>query len=240
MDKIKVTTAQNIDIEYEQAGLFHRGAAYLIDVGLMAIYGGAVAVILGIAGELVFKISTVLILIYLPIFLYHLIFEIFMQGRSPGKHWMKLHVVRLDGTQPTIGNYVLRWMPRVLETNVFLYGGIALVAMLLNDKGQRLGDMLAGTTVVRQKKKVDLRDTIFRKVENTYQPVFPEVEKLSDKDVGLIKELLDTGNRTGNQKLIYDTAVKVANVMEVRPEGYAAVRFLEAVIKDYNALYGDE
>ena len=86
-------------------------------------------------------------LIYLPVFFYNLAFEILMNGQTLGKRALNIKVVRLDGTSPTIANYIFRFI--LWPIDVFLSGSIAITLISLTKNGQRLGDLAGGTTVVK-------------------------------------------------------------------------------------------
>ena len=73
-----------------------------------------------------------------PWLFFNLAFEIFMNGQSPGKQVMKTKVVRLDGTPPTIGDYLLRWIFSFLDYYV-LSGAIAVVIIAMGGKGSTVG-----------------------------------------------------------------------------------------------------
>ena len=67
--------------------------------------------------------------------------------------------MRLDGTRPGLGDYVLRWLLRPIEVIAFTSGvRQPCITILLNGKGQRLGDLAAGTTVVSLLRRADQRN----------------------------------------------------------------------------------
>src|SRR5690606_25788624 len=108
MQTVSVRTTQNVVIDYPVASLGDRILAYFIDVLIMVAYIILIFLVIGF-GE-IGSIAIIISLISIPLFLYHLLFEIFMNGQSPAKRQMNIKVVRLDGTPPTIGNYIIRWL----------------------------------------------------------------------------------------------------------------------------------
>jgi uncharacterized RDD family membrane protein YckC len=73
-------------------------------------------------------------------------------AKTPGKRLFGLHVLQLDGQPCTGGQAVIRGLLRVLDANPLFFGGLPAVAIvLLTRRNQRLGDLLAGTVVVRTK-----------------------------------------------------------------------------------------
>src|ERR1700747_2522173 len=113
MQTINITTSQNIDIDYEIAGLCERIVARLIDYGIFILLFILAAIILG-ASETVRESPMpvfVLYIIYGVLYgFYDLVCEIFMNGQSIGKKVMKIRVISLDGSRPTISQFLLRWV----------------------------------------------------------------------------------------------------------------------------------
>src|SRR5262245_3983820 len=107
MQTISVQTTQNVFIQHPIASVGERILAYLIDTILLMVY---ITVVVAAFINLDLEIIWIWVMtIVVPLFFYHLAFEIFMNGQSPGKRVMNIQVVRLDGTQPSIGDYLLRW-----------------------------------------------------------------------------------------------------------------------------------
>lgn len=234
MDNIKIQTTQNVDIEYELASVGDRILASLLDYLLFVLY----FIFIGLAFGSVLKVSmsiTIAIIVFLPVLLYDLYCEIFFQGKSFGKMIMKIKVVKLDGTRASIGSYFLRWVLRVIDTLLFS-PGVALVVIVLNEKGQRLGDMSAGTTVIKMKQKVNLSDTILvQQQKPEYNPIFPQVKKLTDGDVALIKEIMLVAWQTNNHQALQKLTQKTKQTMGVSST-MDDMQFLNTVIQDYNYL----
>lgn len=233
MEKIKIATTQNVDIEYYLPGIGTRVTASLIDMTIMALYASVAGMIMSVlgGGGLSWGLMT---LISVPILLYHLAFEVFNQGQSLGKKMMGIRVVKLDGSQPSVGDYVLRWLLRPIETNLAIfYGLVGIVSISFSKKGQRLGDMLAGTTVISLKRDLSLRDTIFTWNPEGYEPRFPEVRHLNRRDVSIVKDILRNYTRVEKYELLREAGRKVASLMGVKPYELTAQQFLRLVVRDY-------
>ncbi len=168
----------------------------------------------------------------LPLFLYHLLWETLWNGRSPGKAVMKLRVVKTDGSKPAFSNYLLRWLLRIIDITA-TSGGLALVTILLNGKGQRLGDMAAVTTVITEKQIVSFSQTILMDIPEDYEPSYPQVTVFSDSEIQTIKSVFTEARYNGNHNVILKLANRVSSVMEVRLEE-TPIKFIDKVIKDYN------
>ncbi len=238
MDNIKIQTTQNVDIEYELASVGDRILATLLDYLFFFGYMLLVFLFIGLIGSHIEDNLWLLIVLFLPILLYDLLCEMFFQGKSFGKMIMKIKVVKLDGTQAGFGAYLLRWLLRIIDTRMFS-GGIALIAILANGKGQRIGDMAAGTTVIKMKQKVTINDTILNKVKPKYTIVYEEVSKLSDSDIAIIKEVMQVSLRTGNQQAIDRLAKKTKETMGITTN-LPHTQFLATVVQDYTQYNFDK
>ena len=238
MDNIRIQTTQNVDIEYELASVGDRILATLLDYVFFIAYIILIALIGSLTGGKMFESIALDVLIFLPILLYDLLCEMFFQGKSFGKMIMKIKVVKLDGTQAGFGAYLLRWLLRIIDTRIFS-GGVALIAIIANGKGQRIGDMAAGTTVIKMKQKVTINDTILNKVAPSYKIVFEEVSKLSDSDIAIIKEVMVMSIRTGNNQAIERLAIKTKAAMGITTN-LPHTQFLATVVQDYSQYAFDK
>lgn len=232
MDNIRIETAQNVDIEYEVASVGDRILATLLDYLFFLAYALLLLVLASIIGYEYFSSWAIITLITLPLLFYDLLCETFLQGRSFGKIILKIKVVKVDGTQATFGAYLLRWLLRIVDTKIFS-GVIALVVILANGKGQRIGDIAAGTTVIKMKQKVQLSDTIFNKVVPDYTIVFTQVSKLTDNDISIIKDVMKVCLKSGNYEALNKLAVKTKETMSVNVN-MPDIQFLNTVIQDYS------
>lgn len=229
MYNVGIDTTQNVRVEYNVASIGDRIVATLLDYLFFAAYFFLIY-LLNSAFNFIngWGIGA---LISLPVLLYDLVLELLYDGQSYGKMIMKIKVVKIDGSRPGIGSYLLRWLFRIIDTRI-LAGVVAIVTILINGKGQRLGDIAAKTTVIKTTEKLSLRDTILGQVDEGYEVVFPQVAQLSDKDINIINEVLNYGLNTQNWKTIDQLADKVKQTMEVKTN-LNNVQFLRTVVKDY-------
>jgi hypothetical protein len=161
---------------------------------------------------------------------------VFFNGQTLGKKARDLRVVRLDGTRPSLGDYVLRWLLRPLEV-IMTFGVGAFITILLNGRGQRLGDLAAGTTVISLKKRPDYSSPMAADIATIagYQPVFLQAAALSDHDVALIRKLLFHGTKQSNYMLINEVANKVKAITGIRTD-LQDEPFLKTVLRDHAHL----
>ncbi|QAA81018.1 RDD family protein [Aequorivita sp. H23M31] len=232
MDNFQIETAQNVNIIQNVAGIGERILAFLIDILIIGLYIFAIILVLTNI-ELSSDYSMLIgITISLPIFLYHLLWEMLWNGRSPGKSAMGLRVVKLDGTKPAFSNYLIRWLLRIVDISV-TSGSLALVTILLNGKGQRVGDIAASTTVITEKQKVNFSNILLADIPDGYIPTYPQVTIFSDNEIQTIKNIYDQARWNRNHNLILKLAKQVAKVMDIQLEEKPVI-FIDKVIKDYN------
>lgn len=225
----KFITNQNIEINLELASLGDRILATIIDTLIIGCYALAAGILSGALGG----DGTVFMFFLLPIMLYSLLFEYFMNGQSPGKHAREIKVVKLDGGAPGIGNYLIRWLIRPLD--LLFYGAVAIISIIISKKGQRLGDLAAGTTVIKVKQRQSIDSIKTLKKEEDYQIQFPQVKRLNDKQMQLIKKSLEVGVDGLNYEAISELTIKIKEMLQVSSD-LPDVKFLYTIIADYEHL----
>ncbi len=230
MEGITVLTTQNVALEYTPASIGHRMAAALIDDVIRLAW---ILIFIKITSEP--GVINLTLFVYLPLIFYPLLTEIFFNGQSIGKRAMRIKVLMLDGTAPTVSAYLIRWMLRLIDTTL-MYGVVALVTAAINGKGQRLGDIAAGTTVVKIRPPVGLRHILPDKLEVNHQVQFQEVTTLTDQHIAIIRTVLRKGIEEHNHSIIKYTALRVRKILGIHNNiPYNSVEFLETIMKDYIA-----
>ncbi len=226
----KFITNQNIEINLELASLGDRILATIIDLLIIGCYMFFVTII---TASLSVN-STLVFVFMLPAAFYSLLFEYFMHGQSPGKHVRDIKVVKLDGGAPSTSHYLFRWLLRPLDVFV-IYGSIAILSIVLSKKGQRLGDMAANTTVIKVKRRASISSIKSFKKEQDYHIQFPQVKRMSDKQIELIRQTLKMGSDGLNYDAISQLTTKVKDILHVNSE-LPDVKFLYTIIADYEHL----
>lgn len=233
MDNFQIETAQNIRIKQNVAPVSDRILAFIIDILIITGYYIIVFLILNSLGYIPSEsLIVTYVLLSLPVFFYSLLFEVLMNGQSPGKYFLRIRVTKIDGSKPTFSSYLIRWMLRLIDIDL-ASGSVALLTLLLNGKGQRLGDLAANTTVISEKKRISIHDTLNVDISNEYKPTFPQVTLLSDKDLQTIKTLYRTALRKRNYKTINALKDKIIELTDIKTD-LRSVDFIETIIKDYN------
>jgi uncharacterized RDD family membrane protein YckC len=241
MATIRVHTPQNVTLEYEVGSLGNRIVAAILDNLILFAYMGAVGGLAVWLGGRLTIYSPVLwvagLLMGIPYVFYNLACEVFLNGQSLGKKAMNLRVMRLDGTAPRLGDYFLRWLLRIVDTSLPGIGGlVAIITIAVSGKGQRLGDMAAGTTVISLKPRAEALGTLTTPLPpEGYQPVFPQAADLSDHDVALLRQLLGRSLQQENYVLLNETATKIKQLLHVQSE-LSDEAFLRTVLRDHAHL----
>ena len=238
MQTIRITTSQNIDIDYEIAGLGERMLAWLIDFAIFFVVLIAVLVVInldGVGRGFGSKAFFIPMIIYAALYVfYDLLCEIFMNGQSIGKRTMKIKVISLDGGQASVGQYFLRWVFRIVDFTLSS-GACALISVAVSAKSQRVGDMVAGTTLIRTVARTQFDALAFAPAQQDYVPVFNEVTQLTDKDIVLVHEVLASYIKSGNTVIVYNTATKIKQLLSITTD-MNDMLFLQTIVRDYNHL----
>lgn len=235
-DRFLIQTAQNVDLAVAPAGLGDRILAWLVDIVVVAGFVYAMYTILSMvkASETAFILA-----MWVPVVVYHLAFEVFANGQSPGKMALRLRVARTDGAQPTLGQYLLRWMLRWVDIT-FSSGSVALVSVAVTKRSQRLGDIAAGTTVIRRRRRVRLEEVLYPMIPDGHLPEFLTADRLSDADVRTIRAVivrLRLSKRDTRSRAIADRAKQAVEArLELEPVRMPPEAFLKAVVRDHTFL----
>lgn len=233
MQTIQVRTTQNVFIHYPVASVGDRILAHLLDrviliVLILALW--ALLYSLDIDEEWV-----AIVVLGLPFLLYTLLFEIFMNGQTPGKRVLNIKVIRLNGTPATVGDYVLRWIFAFVDMGI-LGGAIAVISIAAGGKGQRLGDIVAGTSVIKQVEQAEITaKEVFVVADTAYQPVFTQAIELNESDIDLIQRALEVNRDLGNVKPMLVITEKLKTRLGIQTD-LPPVKFLYTLIKDFNHL----
>jgi len=233
---IQIQTTQNVILNLREAGLGPRIAAFLLDLLFLFLW---------IVGSLLlldsFMPSDLIALVFLITFIlyafYHLLFEFFNNGQSLGKKIMSIRVVNLDGTTPSFGSYLIRWLFRIVDFS--LTGGVVAVLMIaFTEKSQRLGDYLAGTTVISLKSETNSHQINYFDLDfhEDYKVTYPELlEKLNDKDISTIRSILGDYRYYNDFSTMRSLADKVKNATGYTYDGNDRA-FLKKILDDYTYL----
>jgi len=263
MPSVKVPTNFNIDVEFEIPEFYKRLIAVVIDYILLWIYIKISEEIIKSAAmngsdwEDLYWLS--IAVIAGPVLIYFPVTEITMRGQTIGKKIMNLQVVNENGGKASISQIMIRWLVRdiwfffLLQMGQF-YGYVnsqiesvflimvvlgyfvtEIILVVSSKKCQRIGDILARTILIDIKKRGNIEDTVFQEVADNYVPSFPEIMRLSDKDINAIKSILETARKKGDYNMAESAAIKIKTHLKIS-SAMDPFDFLDVLLKDYNYL----
>jgi len=200
---------EKVEIRYELGGLGSRALAAVLDDLLVVLLNAVVMLILALLEDAMSLISRIVgsigegwalaalgFFAFFSWFGYYILFEIWWNGQTPAKRAFGLRVIKLDGTPVTPGAILIRELVRLVDAFpicVFGYNVAGLVAFF-NPYGQRVGDMLAGTLVIKER-RVELPTlqslTSVDTSEHPLEVYVPTVLALSANEYRALRAFLD-------------------------------------------------
>ncbi len=241
MRNIDITTTQNVTIQYELADLKDRFFAWLIDVVIWFVIMLLLLIMLFAATDSERLRMYFIYLAILPIFLFYtLVSEILLDGQTIGKKALKLRVVKLNGRQPSLSDYLFRWAFRCLDI-YFSLGALGSVLISSSARGQRMGDLVSNTVVVRTQPEqyFKLSDIMRINTLDTYEPKYPEVKRFSEDDIMLVKKTIERARRYPNQahrQAVQLMVQKLSDQMGIEAPKTDYLGFLRTIVSDYIVL----
>ncbi len=242
MNTIKITTTQNIELEYDLASLGERILATLIDglilfAYLVILVFGAIALA---TGRFMGHYTWITFIFYLPVYVYNLASEVFMNGQTIGKKVMKIKVLSINGAKPTIGQYLIRWIFRLVDMSLSFYL-CGIICIAASERKQRLGDMVAGTAVIKTEPRTHFHQTFYVPTQPVdYVVTYPQVTAMVDEDIQLIKEVIIISRNSGNPNIAEKAAEKISETLNITNNSMDAITFLNVLLSDYNYLTSKE
>lgn len=240
MTQLSINTTQNVNINFTAASVGDRILAQLLDLLVKIAYIITIFFTVQIFSlENLFdnidqwSVIAIISVVSLPVMFYSLVQESLWEGQTIGKKIMKMKVIKLDGYQASFGDYLIRWLFRIIEISIG-NGVIGLIAIVSSSKNQRLGDMAAGTAIITLKNNININHTIIQEINADYLPTYSLVIKLSDNDVRIIKETFESAIKQKDYITISKLANKVIAVTGIKNTSGTDTDFIRIILKDYN------
>ena len=241
MKNVEIVTAQNVVLQYELASIQDRIFAFLIDLFILVVGTSIIdAILTGILGDsgdgnVVVEFIVISIFIF-----YSLAFEVFNNGKSLGKMAMKIQVIKLAGSTAGFTDYAARWAFRLIDI-YFSLGSLASILILSSSKAQRIGDLVANTTVIKTipRTNIDLNDLLSIHQVNKYIPKYQQARKLREQDALLIKSALERYRQFRNKdhkEALVLLANHISETLGITETEEESTQFLQTVLKDYVVL----
>jgi uncharacterized RDD family membrane protein YckC len=146
-DRLTITTPEGVELDLQLAGLGSRFMGQLLDFTIKVVAILAIALTLSVAG--LTGVAIMLPLFFLILYAYDVVFETFANGRTPGKMATRLRVVRIGGEPVDFMSSAIRNVLRLIDGAPLAYVP-GIISILATQRNQRLGDLAAGTIVVKE------------------------------------------------------------------------------------------
>lgn len=240
-DKLTIDTPEQVALEFPLAGIGSRFLALVFDFLVQFIvYVVVILLVLLVFGDLFRNwapawnwFTAVVILFFFCLYWgYYAFFETIWNGQTPGKRYAKIRVIKETGRPITAFEAIARNLVRVVDYLPAMYA-VGVVTMFLNRKNKRLGDFVAGTVVVHERKE---EEPLWNLPQNAQLPTF-QAGDLSVPEIELIETFL-ARRLDLTPDLRRATAERIAARMAERLKVQDQPRndnedFLEAVVKEF-------
>jgi uncharacterized RDD family membrane protein YckC len=209
-DPLHVHTPENVAVSYDLAGVGSRFLAAFVDLCVQAVLLGvlwfALASAAGLvasagllrelasadlAGAAIWLAALFLLANFLLLWGYYAAFELLWNGQTPGKRLFQLRVMRESGYPVGPLDSLIRNLVRVIDFLPAFYG-IGVLTMLIDSRSRRLGDLAAGTIVVRERSDLRVADLVPAADPPDDAAVFavPNLDRLQEREQRVLREYL--------------------------------------------------
>ena len=231
-DRVTIATPEGVELELILAGVGSRFAATLLDVvvQLGAIF--ALAIVLGPLGSNGYVIAVYLVAVFLILFAYDIVLETWNRGRSIGKLAAGLRVVRVGGDAEGFLTAAVRNFLRIVDFLPAFYV-VGVVSILATRQNQRLGDLAAGTLVVRERRPAVTPAATYFPPPAAAPYLEWDVSSVSPEDVATLRQFLERRvslSPGARAHLATDLAARVRPKVVGAPDGWHPESFLEGVV----------
>jgi uncharacterized RDD family membrane protein YckC len=215
-DRMTIDTPEGVSMTLALAGVGSRFVAAGVDVTIQSLLLGASAVLFvvyGAAGAA--SGGAFAICFFLIFFVYDVAFEVLAGGRTPGKRWNGLRVVRTGGQPIGFVASVIRNLLRVIDLLPGFYL-VGMVSILVTRRNQRLGDLAAGTVVARAPRRA-LRPVLAPAQESAPAPPLAgqlaawDVSAITSEELATVRAFLER-----RRSLTFEARVDLARTMAAR------------------------
>jgi uncharacterized RDD family membrane protein YckC len=232
-DRLAIATPEGVEIELTLAGLGSRFIAALLDLFIRLLPLIALLVLIdpedGAIGAAIFALAD-----FGSAFFYYVLFEVLGGGRTPGKRATGIRVVRMGGRPVTFVRSMLRNIVRLVDLLPAAYL-VGMVTIFITNNNQRLGDLAAGTLVVRDRHGDRRTGDAPSSVGTTYDPgdaVNWDISAVSAEDIATVRAFLERRSSLGSPARV-DLARRLAERLRPMVGGAnepSHERFLEMLV----------
>jgi uncharacterized RDD family membrane protein YckC len=251
-ERYYVETPEVVTIAYDVAGVGSRCLAATVDTTLIALLQAALGALVfavaslapgaaDAASDIIFALWSVLAFVLL--WGYYLLFELLWSGQSPGKRLIGLRVIREGGRPLDFSASALRNLIRVVDFLPFGYG-LGVLTIFADPRARRLGDLAAGTLVVREGLALSLDELARgaapapvppRAPDAPGAPMLPNLHLLNDAAYAVAEEFLrrrDGLSPARRSELAGELSAALRGRLAL-PAGGDPERFIEHLVREY-------
>jgi len=261
-DILIIETPERVPLHFALASIGNRFIACAIDHAIQLVAVG----IIGIAFVIMADFSrfegtwsnipkwiyaVMGIIVFLILAGYFAFFEWIWSGQTPGKRWLKLRVIREDGRPITFWEATVRNLLRAADIMPAGFYSIGLISVFASARDQRIGDMVAGTVVVREREaeapafaKVFASPVSDPALRRSFKPVSftADINRLTESEIQVIETFLrrrwDLGD-VPRQWMAWRVSMPI--LYKLRPgydlESFTYEGFLEELLHRYLATH---
>ena len=182
---------------------------------------------------------------------YFALFEWAWSGQTPGKRWLRLRVIREDGRPVTFWEASARNLVRILDMEPFPFYSVGLVSVFVSRRDQRLGDLVAGTVVVREREaqapsfeQVFSAPTSDAALRRSFKPLpfSADLSPLTEREVEVVEAFLRRRwdmEEMPRQWMAWRVATPLLHKLrpEYDPAAFNYEAFLEELLHRYRAAH---
>lgn len=266
-ESLIIETPERVQLEFSLASIGNRFLAVAIDhtIQYFAIFlvlwfilslagpGGAADNAETFFGAMPNWTKAILILVVFLLFAgYFILFEWWWNGQTPGKRLLKLRVIRDDGRPITLWEAIARNLLRICDAApgfVIPIYSIGLVTIFLNNRDQRVGDIFAGTVVVRERTDEaptfaetfsnPISDAAFTRVQKPIE-VRADVSRITESEIEVVESFLRRRwDLTDRQRVWMAWRIALPLMYKIRPDynmaDFTYEGFLEELLQRFHA-----
>jgi len=259
-----IETPERVPLQFALASIGNRFLACAVDhfiqiIVILLLAGGLIAVssykaVANIPSDLPrWAIAILIIVFFLVIAGYFVFFEWLWRGQTPGKRLLKLRVIREDGRPITFWEAVTRNLLRIFDmmpTLVVPFYSIGLIAVFISSRDQRVGDLFAGTVVVRERQDeaptfnslfvTSISDSALRRTQQTVN-FNADLSPLTEPEIEVVESFLRRRwDLTDRQRIWMAWRVALPLMYKLKPaydlNNFTYEGFLEELLHRYHAL----
>ena len=204
-----IETPERVPLHFALASIGNRFLACAFDHALQTLCLALLYLIFTLIGNMLdfgglrnapkWALALLILLAFIIWSSYFIIFEWLWNGQTPGKRWLKLRVIREDGRPITFWEAAVRNLLRIFDIMPFPFYSIGLISVFVSTRDQRVGDLVAGSVVVREREteaptfsqvfNAPVSDTALRR---SFKPVnfTAEINLVTEREIEVVETYL--------------------------------------------------